>query len=69
MVAAEKLAGAAGAAHYLVMNEQNAIVVTDLADTRIVAVGRDKGSRCGTTDRFHDESEHAFRALGEDLFL
>ncbi len=51
------------------MDEQDAVAVADLADTRIVAVGRDERVGGRATDRLHDEGNDAFRSLGEDFFL
>ena len=38
-------------------------LVADLADARIVAVGRDQRAGRGAADRLHDEGQHAFGRL------
>ena len=53
----------ADAAHHLVMDEQDAVAVADLADARIIAVGRDQRGGRGAADRLHDEGERRSPAL------
>ncbi|MNL13046.1 hypothetical protein D3C87_1339350 [compost metagenome] len=64
MIAAEEFPGAAGAAHDLVMDQEDAVFVADFADASVVAVRRDQRTGRGTADRLHDEGKHAFRAFG-----
>ena len=59
----------ADAAHDLVVDQQDAVAVADLADARIVAVGRDQRVGRRAADRLHDEGDDALRPLGEDLLL
>ena len=59
----------ADAAHHLVVDEQDAVAVADLADARIVAVGRHQRVGRRAADRLHDEGDDAVRPLGEDLLL
>ena len=42
MVTTEIAAGTAGSAHHFVVDQEDAVLVADLADARIIAVGRDE---------------------------
>src|SRR6266403_5029324 len=62
MLGGEKGAGAARAAHDLVIDQQYAMAVTDLANGTIVMVGSDEGTGGETTNRLHDEGQNRLRA-------
>ncbi len=61
MLAGEEAAGAAGAAHHLVMDQQHTVTRADLADAPVVAGGRDQRAGREAAHRLQDEGEHAFR--------
>ena len=67
MLGGDELAGAPGAGHHLVIDQQDAEFVADLADARVIAVGRHQRPGRGATHRLHDEGQHAVGPLGQDL--
>ena len=65
--AGEETAGAAGAGHDLVGDQQDAVLAADRLDLVIPAVRTHQRPRRGAADRFHDEGQHRVGALAFDL--
>ncbi len=65
MFGSEIFASAPGTRHDLVIDQKNAVLITDFANAGIVAVGRDQRAGRSSANRFHDETKNGFRALFE----
>ncbi len=59
-------AGPAAAGHHLVVNQQHAVTVADLADARHVAFRRHQGAGGSAADRLEHEGEDRLRPFLED---